>query len=172
MDLDTLLAVLRVTTGLVIMAHGAQKVFAWQGGPGLDGTEGMVAKLGFRPERTWARILAYGELAGGAALALGLFTGIAAAVLFVDMVVAAWKFHWPKGFWNANGGYEYNVVLAAVFAGVGLAGPGVFSMDALLGIAGWPATLFMISLALGMYGVWAGTHPMALERRRERRRAA
>jgi len=42
------LLLIRVVFGLTMAAHGAQKLFGWFGGPGLDGTAGMLGKLRFR----------------------------------------------------------------------------------------------------------------------------
>lgn len=169
MDLDTALLALRVFAGLLIAGHGAQKALGWSGGPGLAGWTAGVQKMGFRPHAFWARAAAWGELGGGALLALGLLTGIAAGVLAVDMVVAAWKVHWPKGLWIANGGYEYALTNIVVYTLVGLAGPGAFALDASLRIAGWTTPLFLVILAVALATVWAGTRPAAsaLERAAE-----
>lgn len=171
-DLDTLLAVLRVYAGLVLAGHGAQKVLGWYGGQGLGGVTGMVGKIGFRPPGAWALVLGWGELAGGLLLAVGFLTGIVAAVLFVDMLVAIWKVHSPKGFWVTGGGYEYALTLAVIFAAFGLAGPGAYSLDGALGIAALTTPLFLATTVLGLLAVWGGTRPEArlIEREAGRRR--
>ena len=78
MDLELGMAIIRVVAGLMLAAHGAQKVFGWQEGPGLERWTGAVQSMGFRPARLWALAAAYGELVGGLLFAVGLLTGIAA----------------------------------------------------------------------------------------------
>ena len=140
--------------------------------PAPAGTAKMTGALSFRPARAWGVVLAWGELLGGLLLAVGLLTGIAAGVLLIDMIVAMWKVHWPKGFWVSKGGIEYNLTLATLFAVFGLAGPGAYAIDAPLGLASWTTTLFAVTLVLGLLGVWAGHRPEAARMEERRRRAA
>lgn len=174
MDLDTTFAILRVFAGLVIAAHGAQKVFGLFGGPGMAGFTQMVQGLGFRPAPVWANIAGSAELVGGLLLAVGLLTGIAAGLLVVDLIVAIWKVKWAKGFWTTNGGYEYDLTLLVIFGLFGLAGPGAWSLDAPLRIVSWTMLLFAATLVAGLFGVWSGARPAEAVRAEEarRRRAA
>ena len=48
------LLVARLALGLLMAAHGSQKLFGWFGGHGLAGTGGYFESLGFRPGRTFA----------------------------------------------------------------------------------------------------------------------
>jgi putative oxidoreductase len=169
-DLDTTVAILRVFAGLLIAGHGAQKWFGWSGGQGMAGFTEMVQRMGTRPARAWARVGATAELGGGLLLAVGFLTGIAAGLLVLDMVVAAWRVHWPRGLWIANGGYEYALTNSVVFGLFGLAGPGAYSLDAALGLVSWTVLLFLTTLVVGMTAVWAGTRPAAIERIEEERR--
>lgn len=63
---------------------------------------------------------------------MGLFTPIAAILLAITMVVAIAKVHGPNGFWSTSNGYEFNLILIAVFDSVALIGAGEYSIDALL----------------------------------------
>jgi putative oxidoreductase len=173
-DLETTFALLRVFAGLVIAAHGAQKVLGMFGGPGMGGFTKMVEGIGFRPAPVWAAVAAYGELVGGLMLAAGLLTGIVAGILVVDMIVAIWKVKWAKGFWSANGGYEFDLTLLTIFGLFGLAGPGAWSLDAPLRLASWTMLLFAATVAVGLFGVWSGARPAEVARTEEarRRRAA
>ena len=164
MDLDTTVAILRVFAGVLIVGHGAQKWFGSFGGQGMAGFKDMVQKVGVRPVDTWARIAASAELGGGLLLAAGFLTGIAAGALVLDMIVAAWRIHWPKGFWITNGGYEYVLTNIVIFGLFGLAGPGPYSLDAALGLVSWTILLFLATLVGGMTAVWAATRPAAVER--------
>lgn len=177
MNMDMALALLRVFAGAVIAVHGAQKVFGAFGGPGMTGWTKGVAQMGFRPASLWANAAAWGELAGGVMLALGLFTGVAAGILVVDMIVAIWKAHWPK-FFVANGGMEYALASAVIYGVFGLVGPGLYALDTPLGLVSWTTLLFAATVLFGLFGVWAGTRPQiarvtsVTEEDTRRRRAA
>ncbi len=159
MDLDTGFLILRVFAGIAIAGHGAQKALGWFGGPGLERWKGNVEKMGMRPHGFWAHAAAWGELVGGACLAVGFLTGIAAGILVMDMIVAIWKVHWMKGFWVSGGGYEYALTNLVVYGVFGLAGPGLYSLDSPLRVAVWSAPLFVITIVLGLVTMWSGTRP-------------
>src|SRR4051812_39017049 len=124
---------LRIAVGLTIAAHGAQKLFGWFGGPGVDGTAQFMTMLGLRPARRQAVVAGVTEFAGGLLFALGFATPVAAASIASVMLVATATVHWTKGFFLANGGYEFNLVLAVAALAVAFTGPGTASIDALLG---------------------------------------
>ena len=93
---DLALALVRAVVGLVIAAHGAQKVLGVWGGPSLAGwTQGMT-RMGMRPAAFWAWVSAFAELAGGIAFALGLLLPVVAAALTIQMAVAIARAHWSK----------------------------------------------------------------------------
>lgn len=170
MTFDLAFLVLRVVAGLLIAGHGAQKVFGAFGGGGMAGTTAMVRKMGFQPAPLWAIVNAYAELVGGLALALGLFTGLAAAALTLNMVVVIWKAHWSRGFWNTKGGYEFPLTLAIIFAVIGLAGPGAYALDAAIGV-GASAIMFITVFVVGVPIIWlAGAQPADEPMREEERR--
>lgn len=128
------LLVLRVTLGLVMAGHGAQKLFGWWGGPGIGGFGGWLESMGMRPARAWALLAGLVEFAGGLAVALGIVTPIAALLVAGNLLVAILLAHLPNGFWNVAGGYEYPLVLVASLVAVSLIGPGFYSLDFLFGI--------------------------------------
>ena len=55
-DMELGLFVIHVTVGTLLAAHGAQKLFGWFGGHGLQAVSGMFDSLGFRPGSVFARI--------------------------------------------------------------------------------------------------------------------
>ncbi len=99
--MDLGLLILRFVVGLTLAAHGAQKLFGWFGGYGLDGTGQFMETLGFHPGRRHAALAGLTEAGGGVLLALGLLTPLGAALV---------------------------ASLSVAFSG-----PGVLSIDALLG---------------------------------------
>ena len=131
MDIGLLL--LRLTVGLTLAAHGAQKLFGWFGGPGLDGTGQFFEMIGFLPGRRHALMAGLAETAGGLFLALGLLTPVASALLLSVMIAAAVTVHIKKGFFAQNGGYESTLVLGVAAITVAFTGPGSLSLDALFG---------------------------------------
>jgi putative oxidoreductase len=120
------LALLRLATGLILATHGAQKLFGWFGGPGLDGTGQFFETIGFLPGRRHALMAGLAETGGGLLLALGLFTPIGAALICSVMVVAV-TVHMKNGFFAQNGGYEYAIVLGIAALSVAFTGPGSFT---------------------------------------------
>lgn len=119
----------RVVVGLLFVGHGSQKVFGWFGGPGMQGWTESVAKNGLQPAAFWAYLEAFAELGSGLFLVLGVLTPLVAAILVGDMLVAIFQVHAPRGLWGQNGGFEYNLVLIALLVGIGLMGPGLYSLD-------------------------------------------
>ncbi|WP_037570646.1 DoxX family protein [Phaeacidiphilus oryzae] len=125
---DLGLLALRLGTGGVLFAHGAQKLFGWFGGGGLDATAGAMEHMGFRPGRQNAMVAGLSEAGGGALLALGAATPAAGAAA-TGAMAAAVSVHAPAGFFATSGGFEYPAFLGFVAAGIGLAGPGRYSFD-------------------------------------------
>src|SRR5256712_12517245 len=104
---DLALALVRVVVGLVIAAHGAQKVMGGWGGPGRAGWTQGITRMGMRPPVFWAWVSAFAELAGGVAFALGFLVPVVAAALTIQMVFSNARAHWVKGFWNPKGGIAF-----------------------------------------------------------------
>src|SRR3989337_1425517 len=99
-DLQTMsigLLIARVVIGLLMAAHGAQKLFGWFGGYGLRATGEFFGQLGFHPARPFATAAALGEFISGLLIALGLLGPIGPAVLLAVMVVATISVHWQNG---------------------------------------------------------------------------
>jgi putative oxidoreductase len=130
MNLSAAILMMRVVVGGLLAGHGVQKLSTRGGGHGFAGTVAMFAQMGIRPARLWAAVAITAEIMGGVLFGLGLIMPIAALALVAVMAVAVATVHWGKGLWISNGGYEYNLVLAAVAAAVGLFGPGRYSVDA------------------------------------------
>ncbi|MDX6475424.1 MAG: putative oxidoreductase [Gaiellaceae bacterium] len=159
---------LRVVIGLVFFAHGAQKLFGWWGGGGLQGTKGWLGKMGFRLPAAMALLVALSE-SSGLLFALGFLTPFAALFMASAMVVAIGSVHWNNGFWNGSKGYEFNLALIAPAVAVAATGPGRFSVDRALGwddnLSGvvWGAGVLALALAGGLFVLTALRAPQTPE---------
>jgi len=153
---DLALALVRVVVGLVIAAHGAQKVLGVWGGPGLAGWTQGVTRMGLRPPVFWAWVSAFAELAGGIAFAVGFLLPVVAAALTIQMGVAIARAHWGKGFWNTKGGIEFPFTLGAVAAINGFADPGAYSLDRALGLPAMGAGVYVAVLVVGALAYLGG----------------
>ncbi|MFD5451362.1 DoxX family protein [Streptomyces sp. NPDC003470] len=131
---DLGLLLLRLGTGGVLAAHGAQKLLGWFGGGGLEGTGKAMESMGYTPGRASATAAGLAEAGGGVLLALGLATPAAGAAAAGAMTGAA-AVHAPNGFFAQAGGYEYAASLGLTAAGLAVTGPGRLSVDHALGHA-------------------------------------
>jgi putative oxidoreductase len=151
---------LRVSVGGFFVGHGTQKLFGWFDGHGLEATAQGFESLGMRPGKANAIAAGAAEAGGGALLALGLETPLAASVLTATMITAIEKVHAKSGPWASNGGYEYNVVLIAAVLALVDAGPGALSLDAARGRvrsgSGWTLAA-LVTGALGAFGARAAS---------------
>ena len=166
MDLQTLgvgLLIARVVIGLLMAAHGAQKLLGWFGGYGIAGTGQFMEQLGFQPGRLFATAAALGEIASGLLVALGFLGPIGPALMVSVMIVAAVTVHWEHGLFAAKNGIELPLLYGTTALGLALTGFGPYSLDAALGIAGrWSTAATWIVIALGIIG---GVANVALRRR-------
>ncbi len=128
------LTVLRVVLGLVIFAHGAQKMLGWFGGYGFSGTMGFFTKsMGIPAPFAFLAICA--EFFGGLGLILGLLTRIAAFGVGVNMLVAIATVHWKHGLfanWAGNQkgeGFEFHLLALAIVTAIAARGAGALSLD-------------------------------------------
>src|ERR1700720_2833588 len=112
------LLILRVGIGLILAAHGAQKLFGWWGGPGMAKWAESVQRLRIRPATPWAWIAALSEFGGGLLLALGLLSPLGSLAIIGAMAVAVATVHLANGFWNGKRGYEFNLSLTVGAAAI------------------------------------------------------
>ncbi|WP_428647857.1 DoxX family protein [Roseibium sp.] len=122
----------RVTTGALLMPHGAQKLFGAFGGGGLEGTSKFFESVGYSAPDLFALLVGVVEFFGGLCIVLGLFTRPVAIAVAIFMAVAV-QFHMGNGFFWVAKGYEYPFLwgMAALFFAV--QGGGAYSLDRKLG---------------------------------------
>ncbi len=120
---------LRIPVGIIFAAHGAQKLFGWFGGYGLEGTGQWMASIGLAPGYLMALLAGATEFFGGLALIVGLLVRPSSAALAFAMVVAIFSAHIDKGLFVANNGYEFALALLAVTVSLVFTGAGRASLD-------------------------------------------
>lgn len=126
--------VARVAVGAFLVPHGAQKLFGWFGGYGLEATgQFFQTQLGFSNGYLAALTAGSLEFFGGIALALGLFTRFAALSIAIFLAVAS-NAHFGAGFFWTDGGWEYPVLWAIVALSFITKGGGRYSLDHQFGI--------------------------------------
>ena len=120
---DVGLAFLRLA-GIGLATHGYQKVF----GGDMSGFAGFVEKIGFPLPHVFAWAAAIAELAGGALVAVGLFTRFGATFAAITMFVAAFLAHAKDDFDTREKALSYLVIMLAIAC----IGPGKWSVDGLV----------------------------------------
>lgn len=153
----------RLVIGLVMAAHGAQKLWGWFGGHGLTKTGEFFAFLGFQPGKAFALAAALAETTGGLLMAAGLLGPVGPALVASVMVVALITVHWSHGLFAADNGIEVPLLYMTAAFALAFTGYGAYSLDAALGIADrWPTLLSGAVMAAGVAG---GLGNLALRRR-------
>jgi putative oxidoreductase len=116
-------AALRIIAALLFMEHGLMKLFHFPAAqPGAP-----------TPLPLLLVVAAVIEVGGGALIALGLFTRLAAFICAGEMAVAYFMAHAPKGFWPALNGGEGAILFTFIFLFLAAAGPGAWSVDGTMG---------------------------------------
>ena len=123
-QVDLAMLVLRIILGIVLAAHGAQKVFTY----GLAGVTGSMTQMGAPLPVIMAPLVMAAEFLGGIAIIVGFLTRIAAAGNILVQLGAIMLVHLPNGL-TGQGGYELNLLLVAMCAVLAITGAGRFSID-------------------------------------------
>lgn len=155
------LLLFRLVVGGLFVGHGSQKLFGWFGGFGFSGTRSWLGGgQRLRPAWLWAAAAGLSELAGGALVGLGFLTPLGALGLIAAMLMATALVHWPR-LWLAENGMEYPLVIIAGALLLILAGPGSYSIDALLGLslAPWIPLAAGTSVVAGMIAALVTREP-------------
>lgn len=123
---------LRIPVGIIFMAHGAQKLFGWFGGYGLEATGQWMASVGLGPGMLMALLAGSAEFFGGLFILLGLLTRPAAVALAFTMVIAIFSVHFKNGLFMSNNGYEFGLALLAACVSLAFSGAGKAALDGTL----------------------------------------
>ena len=123
---------LRIALGLVMMGHGSQKLFGAFGGGGLSETAGFFDQIGIVPGMFWATVVAVVETFGGLLVFVGLLTRVSSVLIAITMFVAMVWVHLPNGFFLANRGIEFTLVLVSMGVALAVMGPGALAADAMI----------------------------------------
>ena len=118
--LDISLLVLRVIVGVIMAAHGAQKLFGVFGGGGMQPLVDNIGMLAYP--------VAIGEFFGGLGMVVGFLARFSAVANIVIMIGAIAMVHGKNGFFLSNGGYEYNLALIGLLVPIVLVGPGRYAL--------------------------------------------
>lgn len=129
---------MRIPLGLIMMAHGSQKLLGLFGGQGLTSSlRTFEDKLGIPPIFTLLAIIA--EFGGGFGVLTGFLTRLSAAGISTVMLVAIYKVHWLHGFFlnmqclpGRGHGIEYDIALLGMALYLVIAGGGRWCLDRLI----------------------------------------
>ena len=151
--LDIGLFVARVVIGLLMAAHGTQKLFGWFHGSGLNKTGEFFVHLGFPSGRLFASAASIGEVTSGLLMALGFLGPVGPALMMAVMLVAMISVHWKNGLFASTNGVELPLLYMTAAFGIALAGYGLYSLDAVFGISSvWTSTITWAVLLTGVIG--------------------
>lgn len=114
-------AILRIVAGALYCMHGMPKLFGWFGGMGeAGGPAPLVSLMGL------AGVL---EVFGGLLILLGLFTRPVAAILALEMIIAYFMAHLPRGLIPYLNGGELALLYMGVWIFLAGNGAGAWSLD-------------------------------------------
>jgi putative oxidoreductase len=161
-EMDAGLLLMRVTLGLLMVAHGCQKLLGWFGGHGRSETARSFEALGFHPGWLFVASAAGSEVVSGALMALGFLSPVAGLLVISVMIVAAVSVHWHHGLLATSNGIELPLLYGVGAAALTLTGPGGYSVDAAVGLtAFWTPALTWAAILTGILG---GMANLALRR--------
>jgi putative oxidoreductase len=125
---DLAILIVRIVVGVLFLGHGTGKLFGWFGQGGVKGTGAFFESVGYKPGETLAIFTGIIELAAGVLLILGFLVPLASAIIIGDMINASYVKS-ADGFWVADGGFEYELVLIFIMLALAVAGPGALAID-------------------------------------------
>jgi putative oxidoreductase len=122
-------AFMRFCTGAILAPHGIQKLFFG----GLVGNTRVMERMGLQPPGLWSLLVGFTECFCAIALALGLFTRVAAVFIIGEMAVIAFGIQSKYGYFWTQKGNEFPLLLLLLTIAIFFRGGGRFSLDHLIG---------------------------------------
>ena len=122
-------AFMRFATGAVLFPHGVHKIFL----DPIARSAATIAQHGMPMALVLAYCTYFAEFVAAACLALGLFTRIAAVIVWIEMAVIIFVFQWQFGYFWTNHGYEYALLWLLLCTAIFFRGGGRYSLDHLIG---------------------------------------
>jgi putative oxidoreductase len=119
----------RIVLGVILVAHGAQKLFGAFGGMGLAGNAALFDKIGYSPGMFWGTLVGCTEFIGGILLVIGLFVRPAAFAVTIFLINAVYFTGKTGGFFWTTRGMEFSLMLLAVAFCYLIRGAGPWSID-------------------------------------------
>ena len=120
---------MRFATGAVLVPHGIQKVFFAD----ISRYAATIGSKGLPFSEALAYLTFFTESVGAICLAIGLFTRVAAAMIWVEMLVIITLFQWQNGYFWTNKGVEYALLWLLLCTAIFFRGGGRYSVDRLIG---------------------------------------
>lgn len=133
---DLALAFVRFVLGIVLFAHGAQKMLGWFGGFGFSGTIGAFTQLGM--PAALAVFVIFVEFFGGLSMIFGLLSRLAGLGIVALMLGAIFTVHIHNGFYmnwlgkQKGEGFEFHLLVIAIAVLIMVRGAGALSLDRLI----------------------------------------
>jgi putative oxidoreductase len=122
-------AFMRFATGAVLVPHGVQKMLFGS----IDRSAANIASHGLPAPLLLAYLTVFAESAAAACLAMGLFTRVAALIIWIEMAVIITVFQWHFGYFWTNRGIEYALLWLLLCTAILFRGGGRYSLDRLIG---------------------------------------
>jgi putative oxidoreductase len=132
-----------VAPGILLIGHGLQKVVPPRYSPpllhamGHRATASGFEQLGIRPGMPAALLAGSAEILGGVSLGAGLLTPVGTMLVGAVMTTAILMAHVRYGIWNAEGGFEFPLVLLALSFVITAFGAGSYSVNAWAHVSNW-----------------------------------
>ena len=145
--------------------HGAQKLFGWYEGPGLEGTSGWLESMGLRPGRNWALAAGLSEFGGGLLTLFGFLNPLGPLGVIGSMCMATMKVHWVRPVFVTSGGPELPLTNIAVATALMATGPGKYSFDRAynLQVPRWIAFVGFVVMLVVLAAAWGSEPPQGAE---------
>jgi putative oxidoreductase len=122
-------AFMRFATGAVLAPHGIQKILYLT----IDQYTKTIGGKGLPFAEVLAYLTFFTESVAAICLAIGLFTRVAALMIWIEMAVIITTFLWPNGYFWTNRGYEFALLWLLLCTAIFFRGGGRYSVDRLIG---------------------------------------